>query len=110
MRILLAVLLLASLGCKAQVMKDTVSFVVRFSTSTATKDGYYLNGYVVSLETTEAARLNGKMIRVSGIVTTVPGIASQPAEYDDKGNRIINQGRDENTLHILKPVVEIVRE
>lgn len=43
-----------------------VSFVVRFDKNMATKDGYYLGGYVVDIDHNRAEKLNGKKIRITG--------------------------------------------
>ena len=68
---------------------------------TATKDGIYMNGYVVDIPFEKAKKLNGKTVQIKGKVTIVPGI-------DDNENGIIEQGRNMDTRHILKPKIKIV--
>ena len=78
---------------------------VRFSTtidiSQATKDGIYLNGYVVNIPYEKLKELNGKKVRISGKVTIVKG----NKHYTDGE---IRQGREEDTKHILKPKIKII--
>jgi|GEM_PF-1362918 len=78
-----------------------VSFVTKVDIQHATKDGIYLNGYVVNIRYEKAKELDGKMIRVSGKVTIVKGIQHEP------GGAAI-QGRQGDTKHILKPKIKLV--
>ena len=87
---------------------EVVTFVVIFDTTKETKDGYYLNGYVVNIDHKQAKKLNGKKIRVTGSVTIIKGLDDQPQEHDSNGNPIITQGRNQDTRHILNPGIEIV--
>ena len=87
---------------------DVVSFITILDIDNATKDGIYLNGYVVNLEYSEAKKLNGKKIRVTGKVTVVKGLENLPKEYDKNGNEIYKQGRYEDSKHITKPKIEII--
>jgi hypothetical protein len=77
------------------------SFVTKFDIANATKDGFYLNGYVVNINYEKARKLNGKKIRVTGKVTIVKGIKNFPGEEV--------QGREEDTKHIESPKVEIIK-
>ena len=88
----------------------TVTFTVKFDKSSATKDGYYLNGYVVDISYEQAKKLNGKKIKISGKVSIVSGLNNKPKEYDENGQEIVRQGRAEDTKHILFPVIEILDE
>ncbi len=80
-----------------------VSFVTVLDITNATKDGIYLNGYVVDIGYEQAKKLNGKKIRVTGKVTIVKGLKNLP------GNEI-RQGRKEDTKHIRSPKIEIIKE
>ena len=79
----------------------TVSFVTKVDIQHATKDGIYLNGYVVNIKYAKAKELDGKMVRVKGKVTIVKGIQNEPGKE-------IRQGRQGDTKHILKPKIKIV--
>ena len=72
----------------------------------ATKDGMYMNGYVVNIDHEEASKLNGKTIRVTGKVTIVKGLDSEPKESD--GTMPVKQGRREDTKHIRSPRIKIL--
>ncbi|THU37971.1 hypothetical protein FAM09_14885 [Niastella caeni] len=67
----------------------------------ATKDGIYLNGYVVNISYDKLMKLNGKRVRISGKVTIVKGLK----HYNDGE---IRQGRQEDTKHILRPKIKII--
>lgn len=87
---------------------DTVSFNTKFDIHLATKDGYYVEGHVVHLDSELAKKLHGKNVRITGRVTIVPGIDIEPAIYDKDGNILATQGRRNDTPHILQPVIEIL--
>ena len=80
---------------------DKVSFVTKIDIRQATKDGIYLNGYVVNIPYDKLMKLNGKKVRISGKVTIVKGLN----QYNDGVTR---QGREEDTKHIEKPKIKIV--
>jgi hypothetical protein len=78
-----------------------VSFVTNIDIKQATKDGIYLNGYVVNIPYDKLTELNGKKVRISGKVTIVKGLK----HFNDG---IIRGGRQEDTKHILKPKIKII--
>lgn len=80
---------------------NNVSFVTKINIQQATKDGIYLNGYVVNIPYDKLQKINGKTVRISGKVTIVKGLK----HYNDGVER---QGREEDTKHILKPKIKIV--
>ena len=51
--------------------KKKVSFVTVLKLSNATKDGFYINGYVINISHERGRELDGKKIRVSGKVSIV---------------------------------------
>lgn len=81
--------------------RKKVSFVTNIDIKQATKDGIYLNGYVVNIPYEKLTELNGKTVHISGKVTIVKGLK----HYTDDE---IMQGRQEDTKHILKPKIKIV--
>jgi hypothetical protein len=85
-----------------------VTFITKVDIATATKDGIYLNGYVVNIDYARAKKLNGKRIKVSGKVTIVKGLNSQPKEFKKNGEEIMYQGRSEDTKHIERPKIKII--
>lgn len=80
-----------------------VSFVTNIDIKKATKDGIYLNGYVVNIPYDKLTELNGKTVRISGKVTIVKGLK----HYTDGE---IRQGRQEDTKHIIKPKIKIISD
>jgi hypothetical protein len=84
------------------ISKNKVSFITVFDESNATKDGFYVNGYVVNIDYETGQKLHRKKIKITGKVTIVKGL-----KYD-KSDEPIRQGRSEDTKHILKPIIEIL--
>ena len=78
----------------------TVSFLAKVDLKQATKDGIYLNGYVVNIPYTTLKELNGKTIRVTGVITIVKG--------NKRRSEAERQGRQQDSKHILKPKIKIV--
>lgn len=87
-----------------------VSFITKVDIANLTKDGIYMNGYVVNMDSEEARKLNGKLIRVTGKVKIVKGLDSQPKQFNENGQEIIKQGRSEDTRHIFSPKIKIIGE
>lgn len=81
---------------------EIASFVTKLDIVNATKDGIYLNGYVVNISYEKAKKLNGKKIKVTGRVTIIKGIKNLP-------NNEIQQGREEDAKHILSPKIKIIK-
>ena len=121
-RVLIFLILLSSTSIYSQQtdsvkqnIKDTaniITIVVTFDKNTATKDGYYLGGYVIDLNINpeQAKRLNGKRLKITGKLFIEKGLANQPKEYNNKGEVIIKQGRAKDTKHILSPTFKIIEE
>jgi len=78
-----------------------VSFITTVDIASLTKDGIYMNGYVVNISRKKVEKLDGKKVRVTGKVTVVKGIKNLPGEP-------IQQGREVDTKHILTPKIEII--
>lgn len=89
------------------VNADTVSFIARFEKSKEQKDGFDLNGYILPLSTEQADTLDGKLIKVSGVVYIHEG---HGPEYYDKKGIDIPQERQGITKYIASPVIEVVKE
>jgi hypothetical protein len=79
-----------------------VSFVTKVDISQATKDGIYLNGYVVNIGYEKIKALDGKTVRIRGRVTIVKGLQTTDGE--------LRQGRDGDTKHILNPRIQVVSD
>ncbi|MBN1182423.1 MAG: hypothetical protein JXB49_09065 [Bacteroidales bacterium] len=75
-----------------------------------TKDGIYMNGYVVNIDYETAEKLNGKTIKVSGEVTIRQVLDNLPKEYDENGNELIRQGRKNDIKHIESPIIVIIED
>lgn len=87
---------------------EVVTFIATFDVKMESKDGYYINGYVVDIDRKKAKKLNGRKIRITGTATVVEGLDKKPEQRDANGNVIVRQGRAEDTRHILNPTIEIV--
>ena len=81
---------------------EKVSFKTVVDIKNATKDGIYMNGYVVNISYEEANKLNGKKIKVTGEVTVIKGIKNLP-------NKDIQQGRETDTKYIASPKITIIK-
>lgn len=99
-----------SIAQKHGMPSDTISFDTILDIANATKDGIYLNGYVVDIDYNEAKKLDGKKIRVTGKVTVIKGLKNLPKEYDKNGNEIHMQGRLEDTKYIKTPKIETIND
>ena len=108
MKVSLLLLLFGFVACFGQKPISTVSFIAIFDIKEATKDGYYLNGYVVTVDYEQAKKINGKKIKVTGELTIVKGLSNQPDEYDNEGKKIFKQGRELDTKHITNPSIEVL--
>ena len=84
------------------ISKKKVSFVTVFDKNNATKDGYYVNGYVVNIDYETGQSLHMKKVKITGKVTIVKGIKPYQAGEE------IMQGRYGDTKHILKPTIKIL--
>ena len=78
-----------------------VTFITKVDMANATKDGIYLNGYVVNIDRNKAKQLHGKTIRVTGKVTSLKGIKDVP-------HRGFQQGRAVETKYIKSPKIQII--
>lgn len=94
-----------SQGADATIDKTprNVRFTAKIDLQQATKDGIYLNGFVVNIPYEKARALNGKTVRIKGKVTIVKG----NNHYTDGE---IRQGRQEDSKHLLKPKIKIVND
>ena len=79
------------------------SFITTIDIRHATKDGMYLEGYVVNIPYEKAKALDGKTVRVSGKVRIVKAI-----QKGANGEEV--QGRQVDTKHILHPRIEVVSD
>ncbi len=81
---------------------EVVSFITQLDIANATKDGIYLNGYVVNINYEQAKKLNGKKIKITGKVTIVKGFQNLHGEE-------IRQERGGDTKFIEFPKIEIIK-
>jgi len=87
---------------KSNKTPGVIVFITKVDIAHATKDGIYLNGYVVNIGYEQAKKLNGKKIKVTGKVTVVKGLGNLP-------DKDAVQGREGDTKHIETPKIEIIR-
>ena len=97
-----------TLTSRSNKQSERVSFIGKIDIANATKDGIYLNGYIVNLDYQQAEKLNGKTIRVKGKVTIVKGLNNQPKEFDKNGQQVIKGGRNEDAKHIFSPKIKVI--
>lgn len=77
------------------------SFVIRIDTTDGfSKDGFWMNGYVVDLGREEIEKLNGKKIKVKGELIVVKAV--ERTKVVD-GKIIGAQGRYSDTKHLKNP-------
>lgn len=89
---------------------NIVSFTIEFKKEYATKDGYYLSGYVVLIDDAVAEKLDGKKIKITGVYHITERLKDELIEYDENGAIIYEQGRLNDAKHILSPDIEIIEE
>lgn len=80
---------------------EMVSFIATVDINRATKEGIYMNGYVVEIDYDQIKKLDGKKVQVTGKVIVVKGL-------NEKDN-IIKQGRLKDMKHIVSPKIKIVK-
>ena len=78
-----------------------VSFIATIDLANETKEGVYLNGYVVHMGHERAKALQGRKIRVRGRVTLVRAVSN-----DDSAP--VEQGRSVITGHLLRPKIQVL--
>lgn len=84
---------------------EYANFITVINKNNTTKEGIYLNGYIVNLDYSEINKLNGKKINIKGEVTIVKGLDSE----NTNSGQIYRQGRQKDTKHILNPEIEILK-
>jgi len=87
---------------------EKVSFETIIDLSKATKDGVYINGYVVNISYSDLVKLNKKKVKITGIVTIEKGFDEIQENKNSRKEKIIRQGRQKETKHIEKPKIEIL--
>ena len=105
-------------NCPAQVIDSLnkqpangtgkVSFITTLDIANATKDGIYLNGYVVNLDYEKAKMLDGKKIKVKGRARMIRGLKNRPG-YDPEKTGYL-QGRNEDYKYIRSPKIRIIEK
>lgn len=78
------------------------SFITVVDIQQATKEGIYMEGYVVHISYEKIKALHGKKVKVTGNVTIVKGLKHEDSE-------VKKQGRSEDTKHLLNPVITILK-
>ena len=99
-----------NLSKQSDMSFDSTTFVTKLNISNATKDGIYLNDYLVNIDYEKVKKLNGKTIKVSGKVTILKGLKKLPKENNKEGYEIIRQGRENDLKYIEFPLIEIIEK
>jgi hypothetical protein len=76
----------------------------------ATKDGIYINDYIVNIDFDRACKLNRKTIKVSGKVILIIGLNNVQSNVDSDSQVLFKQGRKNTIKYIDAPIIEIVKE
>lgn len=97
---------------KSQSVQDSerIMFIAKVDIANAVKNGISLDGYVVNIDYAQIKRLHGKTIKVTGKVTIVKGLNSQPKKFDKNGQEIRIAGYAEDTKQILSPKIEVIEQ
>lgn len=107
----LLILSLISISClsikNSNEESDFVSFISLVDIKNATKDGIYMNGYVVEIEYDKIEKLNGKKVKITGETILVIGIGDQS---NKSNNELIHQSRSKDIYHIVSPKIEIINQ
>ena len=82
--------------------KKSVSFIAKIDTLQATKEGIYLNEYVVNISHNRIRELNGKTVQIKGRVTIIKAI--KPYNGGE-----VEQGRLVDTKYIDSPEIKILK-
>lgn len=85
------------------IKADMVSFISKIDIADATKDGMYINGYVVNISYGRAKKLTGKTVKITGKVIKVK-------ESVKNANGEIQQGREGETKYINFPRITIIKK
>ena len=93
---------------KSTNITEQVSFYTVLDINNLTKDGIYVEGYVLHLDYEQVKELSGKKIMITGAVSVVEGLQNLAKEYDESGKEIFSQGRQEDTKHIVSPKIEVL--
>ncbi len=92
---------LALLQAQENKKRASVSFTTPLDMRNATKDGVYLNGYVVNIPYDTLVKLHGKKVRISGKYIMVNAVSNDTST-------VIKQGQNVKTKHIIKPVITVL--
>ena len=112
---LLLPLLITAVGCFSQnglpqiAQGDSVTLVATVNLKNATKEGVYMEGYVVNIEYGELKRLDGKTIKVSGIVTLLSPIQDGAEKTDAGEEALVEQGRSQPIGYNEHPAVAVLK-
>nr|WP_294906869.1 hypothetical protein [uncultured Lacibacter sp.] len=90
---------------KTENFKDrskSVSFTTVVDIQQATKEGIYMEGYVVHISFDKIKTLHGKKVKVTGKATVVKGLKQDYGKEE-------KQGRYEETKHLFSPVITILK-
>ncbi len=111
-KIVTLLIIVNAISCSTKMNKTQITngieyanFITVINKSNATKDGIYLNGYVVNLDYSEINKLNGKKVNVKGKISIVKGLDNE----NTNSEQIFRQGRQKDTKHILNPKIEILK-
>jgi hypothetical protein len=93
----------ASAVTNANKTTKIVSFITTLHSANATKDGIYLNGYVVAITSDKISQLDGKRIQVTGKVSFIKGFTTKPGEPEV-------QARAGDYKCIRSPKIKIIKQ
>ncbi len=88
------------LFCLLSSCSNYANFEATIHKEDATKDGIYIDDYVVNIEHDLILELDGKKVRIKGKYIVLLGL--------NPNDTIVKQGRDSSMKHILKPKIKII--
>ncbi len=98
-KLILIIILITTMSCNENI----VSFTTILHKENATKEGVYLDEYVVYISYDSILMLDNKKIKITGKYNSVQGL--------EKNDTILRmQGRFYKSKHIQNPKIEIINE
>ena len=94
----------------SEIKIDSVKFQAKVDLKYATKDGIYLDGYVVNIPYKDLIKLDGKTVEINGVVFIKKGLGNIVEQNDNDEKTKIRQGRNQDIKYIEQPKYRIIKE
>lgn len=90
-------------------VQSEFGFTITMNLDGATKDGIWLNGYLVNIPYRRAKKLDGKTIEVTGDVSIKKSRNTPPME-NEYGEKKLRQGRSVEVPYIKHPKIRVIED